>query len=128
MNLYEVNWYFKILRLSPLICSGDTGAGISREEFIGNIAQDVVSKLPTPYDLDKIRKKYGLDVTPTTVVLLQEIERFNKLINRMERSLKELKRVSCVGSTWQNQRLHSELWCLVGTGIVRRLQIIRFQI
>ncbi|XP_075256614.1 dynein axonemal heavy chain 10-like [Convolutriloba macropyga] len=72
--------------------TGDSGSGISRDDFIGNIAQDVLSKLPAPYDLDKIKKKYGIEVTPTTVVLLQEIERFNKLINRMERSLKELKR------------------------------------
>ena len=72
--------------------TGDSGSGISRDDFINNIAQDVLSKLPPAYDLDKIKKKYGVDITPTTVVLLQELERFNNLINRMDRSLKELKR------------------------------------
>jgi hypothetical protein len=46
------------------------------------------------YDLDKIRKKYGLDVSPTTVVLLQELERFNRLISTMFRSLSTLRRVT----------------------------------
>ena len=58
------------------------------------IATDVLNKLPAEFELDKIRKKYGLEVTPTTVVLLQELERFNLLIIRMQRSLITLKRVS----------------------------------
>lgn len=58
------------------------------------IATDVLNKLPVEFELDKIRKKYGLEVSPTTVVLLQELERFNSLITRMRRSLATLKRVS----------------------------------
>ena len=42
-----------------------------------------------------IRKKYGEIITPTTVVLLQELERFNKLIKRMSSSLSNLQKV-CV--------------------------------
>ncbi|XP_076453104.1 dynein axonemal heavy chain 10-like [Babylonia areolata] len=72
--------------------TGDTGAGISREEFIDKIATDVLNKLPAEFELDKIRKKYGVEITPTTVVLLQELERFNVLISRMRRSLATLKR------------------------------------
>nr|KAG5704650.1 hypothetical protein BaRGS_025292 [Batillaria attramentaria] len=72
--------------------TGETGAGISREEFIDKIATDVMHKLPAEFELDKIRKKFGLEITPTTVVLLQELERFNVLINRMSKSLVTLKR------------------------------------
>ncbi|XP_067660223.1 dynein axonemal heavy chain 10-like [Haliotis asinina] len=72
--------------------TGESGAGISREEFIDKIASDVLNRLPQEFELDKIRKKFGLDISPTTVVLLQELERFNKLINRMRRSLVTLKR------------------------------------
>ncbi|KAI5616269.1 dynein heavy chain 10, axonemal [Silurus asotus] len=72
--------------------TGDTGVGISRDEYIAQVARDVQNKLPTPFDLDVIRKNFGLDVTPTSVVLLQELERFNKLIIRMRRSLAELQR------------------------------------
>ena len=58
------------------------------------IATDVLNKLPNMFELDKIRKKFGFEISPTTVVLLQEIERFNILIKRMNRSLVTLKRVS----------------------------------
>lgn len=74
--------------------SGETGAGISRDEYIANVAKDIVNKLPQVFDLDHIRKGYGVNISPTTVVLLQELERFNKLIVRMGKSLAELQRVS----------------------------------
>ena len=54
----------------------------------------MLGKLPAEFDLDKVRKKFGLDISPTTVVLLQELERFNKLIKRMRISLQTLRRVS----------------------------------
>ena len=69
------------------------GGGISRDQFIDNTAKDILKRIPVVYDLDKIRKKYGLDVSPTTVVLLQELERFNRLISTMFRSLSTLRRV-----------------------------------
>lgn len=67
--------------------------GISRDEYIGQVARDIQNKLPSPFNLDVIRKKFGLDVSPTTVVLLQELERFSRLFIRMSRSLAELQRV-----------------------------------
>ena len=66
---------------------------MSREEFIDATASDILKRIPAKYDLDKIKKKYGLDVSPTTVVLMQELERFNKLISTIFRSLSTLKRV-----------------------------------
>ena len=53
----------------------------------------MLGKIPEEFELDKIRKKYGLDVSPTTIVLLQELERWNALVNRMRKSLVTLKRV-----------------------------------
>ena len=72
---------------------GESAAGISREDFIDKIASDVLGKIPQEFELDKIRKKYGLDISPTTIVLLQELERWNALVNRMRKSLVTLKRV-----------------------------------
>ncbi len=72
---------------------GDTGGGISRDDYIDKIATDVLGKLPAEFDMDKVRKKFGVDISPTTVVLLQELERFNKLITRMRISLATLKKV-----------------------------------
>ena len=50
------------------------------------------AKLPEQYKLDVIRKKFS-EITPTTVVLLQELERYNKLVKRMEVSLSNLQKV-----------------------------------
>ncbi|XP_072367150.1 dynein axonemal heavy chain 10 isoform X2 [Scyliorhinus torazame] len=72
--------------------TGESGTGMGRDEYIGHVAKDIESKLPIMFDLDTIYKKFALQITPTTVVLLQELERFNLLIDRMSRSLMELQR------------------------------------
>uniref|UniRef100_A0A8D3AXA9 AAA+ ATPase domain-containing protein n=1 Tax=Scophthalmus maximus TaxID=52904 RepID=A0A8D3AXA9_SCOMX len=73
--------------------TGESGGSISRDQHISQVAQDIQNKLPNLFDMDVIRKKFGSDVSPTSVVLLQELERFNKLVVRMQRSLAELQRV-----------------------------------
>ena len=45
------------------------------------------------FKLDVIRKKLGEVISPTSVVLLQELERLNKLIRRMAVSLNTLQKV-----------------------------------
>lgn len=71
----------------------ESGGSISRDEYISQVAQDIENKLPKLFDLDVIRKKFDGDICPTSVVLLQEVERFNKLVVSMQRSLAELQRV-----------------------------------
>lgn len=51
------------------------------------------AKLPNPYELDVIRKGLGEVISPTSVVLLQELERYNKLIKKMVTSLNSLQKV-----------------------------------
>lgn len=58
------------------------------------MAKDIENKMPKIFDLDQVRKHLGLNISPTSVVLLQELGRFNKLVIRMTRSLAELQRVS----------------------------------
>lgn len=82
--------WLKLVELQPQT-AGDAG-GISREEFISKIASDIQSKLPPLFDVDRIRKNIG-EITPTTVVLLQELDRFNLLIKKMSTSLINLQRV-----------------------------------
>ncbi|XP_043835576.1 dynein axonemal heavy chain 10 [Dromiciops gliroides] len=79
-----------LLELQPQ--TGESGSGISREDYIAQVAQDIENKMPKVFDLDNIRKHLGLGISPTTVVLLQELERFNKLTIRMMKSLAELQR------------------------------------
>lgn len=72
--------------------SGEVGEGISREEFILNVADDILSKIPENFEIWKVRKHYQLMMTPTIVVLLQELERFNRLLTTMRRTLRLLKK------------------------------------
>lgn len=83
----------KIFPMNFFLVLGDSGGSISRDDYICQVAQDIQEKLPKLFDLDVIRKRLGIDISPTTVVLLQELERFNKLVGRMQRSLVELQRV-----------------------------------
>ncbi|CAH1233746.1 DNAH10 [Branchiostoma lanceolatum] len=72
--------------------TGGSSTGISRDDYISNIASDIQKKLPAIFELDKLKKKYGVEISPTTVVLMQELERFNKLISVMGKTLAELQR------------------------------------
>uniref|UniRef100_A0A803XS79 Dynein axonemal heavy chain 10 n=1 Tax=Meleagris gallopavo TaxID=9103 RepID=A0A803XS79_MELGA len=79
-----------LLELQPQ--TGESSTGVSRDEYIAHVAKDIENKIPEVFDLNKIRKGFGLQLPPTTVVLLQELERFNKLIICMAKSLAELQR------------------------------------
>jgi dynein heavy chain len=69
----------------------DGAGGISREDFIAQIAHDIQEKLPTPFDIVRITKSIGVP-SPTQVVLLQELDRWNILVECMAGSLKDLRR------------------------------------
>jgi dynein heavy chain, axonemal len=94
----EIGYYTKsakdmwdhLVELQPQ--TNESGGSISREQFIDNAATDILKKLPQVFDIDKVRKKFGQEISPTTVVLLQELERFNRLTSSMFKSLTTLKR------------------------------------
>jgi len=79
--------------LTCLLATGEAATGISREDYIDAVANDILVKLPSDFDIDKTRKKFGSSITPTSVVLLQELERFNNLLSRMRKSLITLRKV-----------------------------------
>ena len=109
-----------MVELQPQTDTGTSRA--SREEMIDNVARDILERLPENFKYDEIRMQYGLEVQPTTVVLLQgvmkcyicyiihslklkpsflnwnliytgsEIQRFNGLLTRMRLSIKSLRR------------------------------------
>jgi len=83
--------------------SSSSGVGMSREEYIGAVAKDVLSKVPIvsldigSYDLLVIRnllmdRNKGAPPTPCQIVLLQELERWNNLVKKMASSLQDLQR------------------------------------
>jgi dynein heavy chain len=53
--------------------------GISREEFIAGVARDIQAKIPEAFDLPLLKKEIGVP-SPTQVVLLQELERWNHVL------------------------------------------------
>jgi len=80
-----------LIDLQPRAAGG--AGGITREEYIGNIATDIESKMPPLFDLNKLRKDLEADgFSPVFVVLVQELERWEKLNIRMTKSLSQLKK------------------------------------
>lgn len=68
--------------------------GVSKDEFIDNIAKEISAKMPVPYDINKVKRNFGVTITPTAIVLFQELERFNKLIETITRTLNQLRKVA----------------------------------
>jgi dynein heavy chain len=75
--------------------------GMSREDHIASIAGDIIRKIPLKsidvgnYEIDQVRsilmERNGY-ITPCSVVLLQELERWNNLVRRMYVTLSDLQR------------------------------------
>ncbi|XP_021113284.1 dynein heavy chain 10, axonemal isoform X1 [Heterocephalus glaber] len=79
-----------LLELQPQ--TGESSSGIGRDDYISQVAKDIENKMPKVFDLDQVRKHLGTGLSPTSVVLLQELGRFNKLSVCMSKSLAELQR------------------------------------
>ena len=92
----------QLVELQPQTGSAD--AGISREAFISQIASGILTKLPEVFDLARVRNKYGLNPSPTQIVLMQEMERWNNLLTAMRRSLAELQK-ALAGEVGMSQSL-----------------------
>lgn len=78
-----------LIDLQPRV--GAAAGGISREEFVASVARDVAAKIPEQFDLPLLAKGLGVP-TPTQVVLLQELARWNTVLEAMSSSLKDLQR------------------------------------
>lgn len=70
---------------------GGDADGNNREDYILKIQADIAEKVPEIYDLQQIKKNFE-EPSPTQIVLLQEIERFNILLEGMHESLYDLRR------------------------------------
>ena len=71
---------------------GSGSGGSNKDEYLDSVIDDIQNKIPEIYDILAIRKELGENLKPTQVVLIQELERFNKLILEMSSSLFNLKR------------------------------------
>ena len=50
--------------------------------------------LPKSYDIEKVRKTFQINITPPGLFLMQDLERFNRLVSVVERDLIDLRNVS----------------------------------
>lgn len=73
------------------VSSSSSSGGLNREEHISNVTDGILVQLPPILDLYKVRKRFE-SPSPTQTVLLQELERFNMLLEKMLESLTNLKR------------------------------------
>ncbi|XP_047030670.1 dynein axonemal heavy chain 12 [Helicoverpa zea] len=72
---------------------GGGGEGGNTEAILVHMAAEILSKLPGKFDLETAQKKYPVDYSESmNTVLIQEMERFNKLLNEIKTSLMDLQK------------------------------------
>ncbi|NXU12627.1 DYH1 protein, partial [Pardalotus punctatus] len=68
-----------------------TLGGCSREEIVEETSKDILEKLPDPMDLQEVIRKYPLRYEESmNTVLVQEVIRYNKLLEEVAQTLKDL--------------------------------------
>nr|VZI05919.1 unnamed protein product [Spirometra erinaceieuropaei] len=79
-----------LLKLQPKTSSSAAGS-LSREEIIEGVANDLVQKCPAPFNVQEVSKQYPvLYEQSMNTVLIQEVIRFNGLLDVMALTLKDL--------------------------------------
>lgn len=66
---------------------------MSRDDVIKQTAEDILEKIPPVLEADKLKENKSENISPVTVVFMQEVHRFNRLTTHMDNSLKLLKKV-----------------------------------
>ncbi|VDL92009.1 unnamed protein product [Schistocephalus solidus] len=94
--------------------SSDTS---SKDAVVDAMAVSILGRLPPLFDVTALRKKYmGSEISPTTVVLIQELDRFNLILKEMSSSLSELRR-AIAGEVGMSAELDDVSACL-GSGTI----------
>ncbi|XP_063777851.1 dynein axonemal heavy chain 11 isoform X2 [Pseudophryne corroboree] len=83
------NLFKTILEMQPKDMLIGEGSGLSAEEKVKNVLDDILEKLPEEYNLQEIMQKTA-ERNPYILVCFQECERMNVLMKEIRRSLKEL--------------------------------------
>ncbi|KAM6049902.1 dynein axonemal heavy chain 17 [Theristicus caerulescens] len=78
-----------VLEMQPKDSDAGGGSGVSREEKVKSVLDEIIERLPEPFNMADIMAK-AVDKTPYVVVAFQECERMNILTHEIRRSLKEL--------------------------------------
>ena len=78
-----------VFELQPRESGGAASGGISREEKVKTIVDDILDKIPEQFNMHDIMQRVE-ERTPYVIVAFQECERMNTLMKEMKRSLREL--------------------------------------
>ncbi|XP_015272477.1 PREDICTED: dynein heavy chain 17, axonemal [Gekko japonicus] len=78
-----------VLEMQPKESDAGGGTGVSREEKVKSVLDEIMDRLPEPFNMVEIMAK-AQEKTPYVVVAFQECERMNILTSEIRRSLKEL--------------------------------------
>eukprot|EP00746_Dinoflagellata_sp_MGD_P128313 gnl/MRDRNA2_/MRDRNA2_62704_c0_seq1.p1 gnl/MRDRNA2_/MRDRNA2_62704_c0~~gnl/MRDRNA2_/MRDRNA2_62704_c0_seq1.p1 ORF type:complete len:2643 (+),score=576.00 gnl/MRDRNA2_/MRDRNA2_62704_c0_seq1:1172-7930(+) len=69
------------------------GGGSSPDEVVGEVAADVLNRVPPPWNVPKVQEKYPTMYEESmNTVIIQELNRFNKLIAICHSSLKDMRK------------------------------------
>lgn len=63
----------------------------SKEEKVLSSLNDIAENIPLTFEIDEVKNKFKLEVSPLNVVLIQEIQRYNVLLEVMNESLNSLR-------------------------------------
>ncbi|KAL5105240.1 Dynein heavy chain 10 axonemal [Taenia crassiceps] len=90
-----------------------TSAGIlCKDAVLDAMATSILSRLPMPFDVSGLRKKHMVgEISPTLVVLIQELDCFNLILREMRSSLRELQR-AIAGEVGMSTELDDVAACL----------------
>ncbi|XP_028032579.1 dynein beta chain, ciliary-like isoform X2 [Bombyx mandarina] len=81
---------FKVVfEMQPRDSGAQAGGGATKEELVRYMLDDILDRVPEPFNLQELMGKVE-ELTPYTIVALQECERMNRLMGEIRRSLKEL--------------------------------------
>ncbi|XP_068269716.1 LOW QUALITY PROTEIN: dynein axonemal heavy chain 17 [Nyctibius grandis] len=78
-----------VLEMQPQESDAGGGSGGSREEKVKSVLEEIMKRLPEPFNMVELMAK-AVDKTPYVVVAFQECERMNLLTHAIRRSLTEL--------------------------------------
>ena len=72
---------------------GGGGGGKSADEIVTEMAKDILNKLPADFDIEFVQKRYPVLYSESmNTVVCQELQRFNKLLSKIRRSLQDLQK------------------------------------
>ncbi len=90
---------------------------MGKDAILEAMATSILSRLPPHFDVPALRKKYMVgEISPTIVVLIQELDRFNLILREMKSSLRELRR-AIAGEVGMSNELDDVAACL-GSGTI----------